>query len=264
MVNLTYSTYQQNFKLCNTCQERKYSIFACWLLKIIAMQNWCCWCFTHEIKYFEILPQRSEYFEMLSSLGGHYSREAHIYSCLCVYTGGYCRLLCWHKLIAGVNHSPGTLFLPSFHEYLNKYTYKGCFLMLSRGESEVMFTVLSMQLWNFGHFLLHPWCAGMSWINFKRPSKALACFLHEVTGDTGLLGCIHTHASLLTDRWHTSRPICSFTSTIKIHGTIFRCPVCQRRSVFFSVNWIKWAGSQRNCSFQPPDRTVKGTLVLYI
>lgn len=82
------------------------------------------------------------------------------------------------------------------------------------------------------------------------PHTLWCCFHHEVTGDTGVPGCSHTNASLLTDRWHTSRPICSFTSTIKIHGSIFHCPVCQGCSIFFSVKWIKWAGGQRKCSFQ--------------
>lgn len=67
-----------------------------------------------------------------------------------------------------------------------------------------------------------------------------------------MTGCIHANASLLTDRWHTSRPICSFTSTIKIHSSIFHCPVCQRCSVFFSVKWIKWACCQKHCSFHTP------------
>lgn len=64
-------------------------------------------------------------------------------------------------------------------------------------------------------------------------------------GHREVTGCIQANASLLTDRWHTSRPICSFTSTIKIHGSIFHCPACQRCFVFFSVKWIKWACCQK-------------------
>lgn len=87
----------------------------------------------------------------------------------------------------------------------------------------------------------------------KTCSARLMCFLHEVTGDTGVTGCIRINASLLRDRWHTSRPICSFTSTIKIHGSISRWPVCERCSVFYSVKWIKWAGCQECCRFHIPD-----------
>lgn len=200
----------------------------------------------------------SEYFKSLSSLRGHRWWEATVYC-----ASGYCRPLRWHKLIVRVNHNPGThahthTLLPSRHEYLNVYTYMHTTRpALCLTWPQVKFELSSRGDWrlflhrNSRRIIMKRW--EEHWIDTH-----MLCgrFLREVTEDTKVLGCIHANASPLADRWHTSRPICSFTSTIKIHGSIFLCRVCQRCSVFFSVKWIKWAGCQRKCSFQTPDISV--------
>lgn len=202
----------------------------------------------------------SEYFKSLSSLRGHRWWEATVCrSWLCGLASGYCRPLRWHKLVARVNHNPATHthapLLLSRHEYLNAYTY----MHTTRPAVCLTWPQVKFELSSWGN-----WRLFLHWnsrrITMKRREEhsidaymLCCCFLREVTEDTKVLGCIHANASPLADRWHTSRPICSFTSTIKIHGSIFLCPVCQRCSVFFSVKWIKWAGCQRKCSFQTPD-----------
>lgn len=169
-------------------------------------------------------------------------------------TSSLTQTYCWCK-----SHSSHTPLLPSRHEYLNKYTYIPRCLTLSRilllAWSNVWIMPLSQEvrLWTFSFTSsVYPDTFCTLWWHIRWENIQNTFFMHlmffslcEVTGDTELTGCIHANASLLTDRWHTSRPICSFTSTIKIHGSIFHCPVCQRCSVFFSVKWIKWAGCQK-------------------
>lgn len=167
---------------------------------------------------------------------------------------------CWCK-----SHSSHTTLLSSCHEYLNKYTYIPHCLTSSRMLLLAWSYVWIMPL-SHGSATLDFYISGLSTLRSHIPIfddkiyKTNICITHLTLfspwgyrGHGEVTGCIHTNASLLTDRWHTSRPICSFTSTIKIHGSIFLCPVCQRCSVFFSVKWIKWAGCQKHCSFYTPD-----------
>lgn len=54
------------------------------------------------------------------------------------------------------------------------------------------------------------------------PPSHVPFFPHRgYSGHLEVTGCVRANASGLVDRWHTSRPMCSFTSTIKIHSSIF-------------------------------------------
>lgn len=166
-----------------------------------------------------------------------------------VLTQTYCRCK------SGSSHM---LLLTSHHEYLNKYTYMHTYTHTTRpsivkntARSHVWLMALSQktQLWSSSVAPDTVW-----WYSrWEKYPKHAWCTRMRLPGTAGVTGCIHANASLLTDRWHTSRPICSFTSTIKIHSSIFQRPVCQRCSVFLSVKWIKWASCQKRGSFHIPD-----------